>query len=333
MARCLVFHVGKRATKFITIWSGSVDAIPAGYRLCDGTGGTPDLRGRFVRGGYREEGYPGSGRDFRQRGHSHDYLGDTTEAGGHAHAFTTTSAQAGGAWSPLDPFVPASTEEHAHEVEGALVNGPSHVHHQTRVSFDWTGAEADIRPPYYALCYIQGPGEPPVGGICLYHGDWRQIPAYYLPCTWQTYYDFADPSVPQLEGYFLRGAASDADLLLEVGRDYILPDPIYHSHPTGGLLTEIGGVTLDRNPGHWHYFSGTTDPDQAPQWGSGWISPFIEYWIGLGRHAHTYTVGSTEEAAGHTHGLADPTDPARTSLSDDSTEPEDMVLLYLMRMS
>jgi len=34
----------------ITMWSGQVNTIPAGWQLCDGTGGTPDLSGRFVVG-------------------------------------------------------------------------------------------------------------------------------------------------------------------------------------------------------------------------------------------------------------------------------------------
>lgn len=32
------------------IWSRSVASIPAGWQLCDGTNGTPDLRSRFVYG-------------------------------------------------------------------------------------------------------------------------------------------------------------------------------------------------------------------------------------------------------------------------------------------
>ncbi|MFO0001051.1 MAG: tail fiber protein, partial [bacterium] len=38
----------------IIMWSGSVDAVPAGWALCDGRSSngrtTPDLRGRFVIG-------------------------------------------------------------------------------------------------------------------------------------------------------------------------------------------------------------------------------------------------------------------------------------------
>ena len=34
----------------IIMWSGSVSNIPFGWALCDGTNGTPDLRGRFILG-------------------------------------------------------------------------------------------------------------------------------------------------------------------------------------------------------------------------------------------------------------------------------------------
>ena len=34
----------------IILWSGAVDAIPAGWVLCDGENSTPDLRDRFVVG-------------------------------------------------------------------------------------------------------------------------------------------------------------------------------------------------------------------------------------------------------------------------------------------
>jgi microcystin-dependent protein len=34
----------------ISMWSGSIGAIPAGWALCDGTGGRPDLRDRFIVG-------------------------------------------------------------------------------------------------------------------------------------------------------------------------------------------------------------------------------------------------------------------------------------------
>ena len=46
----------------IVAWSGSVANIPTGWALCDGTNGTPDLRGRFLRmlsqpGNSADQGY------------------------------------------------------------------------------------------------------------------------------------------------------------------------------------------------------------------------------------------------------------------------------------
>lgn len=40
----------------ITMWSGSIAAIPSGWALCDGTNGTPDLRDRFIAGARQDEG-------------------------------------------------------------------------------------------------------------------------------------------------------------------------------------------------------------------------------------------------------------------------------------
>ncbi|MHC1767958.1 MAG: CARDB domain-containing protein [Verrucomicrobiia bacterium] len=40
----------------IAAWAGASDAIPLGWSVCDGRNGTPDLRGRFVRGTARDPG-------------------------------------------------------------------------------------------------------------------------------------------------------------------------------------------------------------------------------------------------------------------------------------
>lgn len=34
----------------IVLWSRLIANIPAGFQICDGTNGTPDMRGRFTRG-------------------------------------------------------------------------------------------------------------------------------------------------------------------------------------------------------------------------------------------------------------------------------------------
>lgn len=59
----------------IVMWSGKADEIPAGWSLCDGNNGTPDLRDRFVMGvGTREYANARGGtfeHDHRTHGHSH----------------------------------------------------------------------------------------------------------------------------------------------------------------------------------------------------------------------------------------------------------------------
>ena len=40
----------------IIIWSGSVTAVPSGWKLCDGTNATPDLRDKFVIGARSDSG-------------------------------------------------------------------------------------------------------------------------------------------------------------------------------------------------------------------------------------------------------------------------------------
>lgn len=40
----------------IIMWSGSIATIPAGYSLCDGNNGTPDLRDKFIIGARSDDG-------------------------------------------------------------------------------------------------------------------------------------------------------------------------------------------------------------------------------------------------------------------------------------
>lgn len=74
----------------IIMWSGSIASIPNGWRLCDGTNGTPDLRDKFVvgagnaysvndTGGRIDAVLPLHGHGITDPGHDHNYDGQTTE--------------------------------------------------------------------------------------------------------------------------------------------------------------------------------------------------------------------------------------------------------------
>jgi hypothetical protein len=57
----------------IVMWSGPLDKIPAGWALCDGREGTPDLRSRFVLGVGAAEylGDTGGSRSHQHRSRDH----------------------------------------------------------------------------------------------------------------------------------------------------------------------------------------------------------------------------------------------------------------------
>lgn len=70
----LDFEVGQ-----ITWWAGSAGSIPAGWALCDGTQGTPDLRDKFVVA--TSAAFP-VGAVRHEHVHNHEFTGD-----GHTHGF------------------------------------------------------------------------------------------------------------------------------------------------------------------------------------------------------------------------------------------------------
>lgn len=67
----------------ITLWYGALGAIPAGWLLCNGANGTPDLRDRFVVGAgstYAVDATGGAANhthDFTTDGHTHDIVPGT----------------------------------------------------------------------------------------------------------------------------------------------------------------------------------------------------------------------------------------------------------------
>jgi hypothetical protein len=53
----------------ILMWSGAPEAIPAGWTLCDGTNGTPNLSGRFI------VGYDEGNTDYNKPGNTGEVTG------------------------------------------------------------------------------------------------------------------------------------------------------------------------------------------------------------------------------------------------------------------
>jgi hypothetical protein len=164
----------------IMMWSGALATIPAGWKLCDGTLSTPDLRDKFVKGAAAAAGagatggadtgtHTGGGSHTHNNiaNHAHSGSSVATEAphaneGGHAgHGVPTTATQitTGGAG-----FVAHQTHEHDDSAGShnhtnhspqtlTIANTDGHTHTSTGTSHADHGTH-DNKPLFYAVLFI-----------------------------------------------------------------------------------------------------------------------------------------------------------------------------------
>lgn len=140
----------------IAVWHGDPRRIPAGWRLCDGTGDTPDLRGRFVLGA-------GAGIEPEGPGDTHTHpvtlkvAGRTDEHGAHEHGLPASwhpgPAARPGAFARLLNKGQAGLRWHG---EVRLAGEAAHGHGielERELRGELSAAGPPV-PPAYALCYI-----------------------------------------------------------------------------------------------------------------------------------------------------------------------------------
>jgi hypothetical protein len=132
----------------IFLWSGSIGSIPAGYVLCNGSNGTPDLRDRFVVGAGSTYAVNAVGGSADSIVVSHTHAATVTDPG-HAHGSPTISG--GGAFG-------TGTTASVGNAQTINSGGPASSTATTSISVanssaGVSGTNANL-PPYYALCYI-----------------------------------------------------------------------------------------------------------------------------------------------------------------------------------
>lgn len=148
----------------ITMWSGIVATIPAGWALCDGSNGTPDLRDRFVVGARQDSGGQAmtniTGGLTKSGGsttisvsnlpsHNHGLSGGSIgSAGAHTH---TIEVWEGGLTAP--PTTLISSISYANYSTRTTNTAGAHTHILTG-NTDPTGSGTSYTQPYYALCFI-----------------------------------------------------------------------------------------------------------------------------------------------------------------------------------
>ena len=169
-------------TGSIILWYGSVGSIPAGWLLCDGTNGTPDLRGRFIIGAGGDYAVSATGGSFDATtsvGGDHAHGGITGQASltaaqipshthavdlydpGHTHAITPLptvysvgSNQVGSSGVLLSPTTMVAAPASAGITVSIGATGGSGGHDHVITSAGSHSHGVSVIPPYYALCYI-----------------------------------------------------------------------------------------------------------------------------------------------------------------------------------
>lgn len=142
----------------IVAFSGALN-IPANWKICDGTNGTPNLQGKFILGASatRPAGSAGGAETVvltkdQMPQHNHGGAGTTgDDSPDHGHALpgyaVTLNGQLG------TPYVFGATTD---QVMGNSGSGSPTVRHQHSftVHGDGGGAAHENMPPYWALVYI-----------------------------------------------------------------------------------------------------------------------------------------------------------------------------------
>jgi hypothetical protein len=131
----------------IVLWSGSIGSIPAGWYLCNGSNGTPDLRDRFVVGAGSTYAVDATGGSANAIVVSHTHTATSTVPD-HDHDVTVAGLfnQAAG-YGPPGGSSAGGSATFTTTSESLTIT-------TTVDTAGTSGTNANL-PPYYALCYIQ----------------------------------------------------------------------------------------------------------------------------------------------------------------------------------
>lgn len=144
----------------ISMWSGSV--APSGWALCDGTNGTPDLRGRFIVS-YGANTAPAAGDlnptyTIGQKGGENTHTLTVNEMPSHNHTGTTgddAPDHSHNSWAAYNTgFIGQNGRSATHSDNTTITSGGASNRHQHPIPSQGGGLAHENRPPYYVLAFI-----------------------------------------------------------------------------------------------------------------------------------------------------------------------------------
>eukprot|EP01083_Nonionella_stella_P250829 866107_1 len=298
----------------VSMWYGSND-FPAGYQLCDGTNGTPDLKGKFIigstgigsgdfpaedEGGSNEitigvnnlpkhdhdVGTIATSEDVLEGSHTHSISGEAknVEETLHSHDLTSKNAPISKEAAHTHDIPPLKTTEdagHNHEVQGTTTADcdASHTH-----SMDFY-SQGEKTPHTHTI-----PAHDTNGGVD--DGDHDHFIYAYEdaasggPISGVTYETIGN------------NGASGSPIYTEGGDEDAL-----HVH-------HIDAQTTNTNTGHVHQIVGSTDSDDGR--------------VDDGIHGHHIDAQTTNTNTGHVHQIVGSTD------SDDGNHSHDIEGIIVM---
>jgi hypothetical protein len=138
------FPKGTILTINSTAWSNASAAFKTIWKICDGQNGTPNLTGRFLRGG-ASSGTTGGADSVTLTAshvpipaHTHTFSGTSSGGTSHTHAYSGTSS-GGSSHTHAYSGTSAAGTSHSHSLSGNTGSGGSHGH-----TFSGTNATGEI---------------------------------------------------------------------------------------------------------------------------------------------------------------------------------------------
>lgn len=140
----------------ILMWSGDERDIPDGWALCNGSNGTPDLRGRFIVGVNRNfSGFTANdARDTyspKATGGKERHTLTADELPSHQHGLSDGNWRTVGIDDNTDYYVYTPKAKTGKKKD---ILGDTNVDVEMNTASAGKGLSHENRPPYYALCFI-----------------------------------------------------------------------------------------------------------------------------------------------------------------------------------